>query len=159
MKLLIISGCHTYGFGLDFGQGFVQQIATELGQLATNVILDYYASASITSGIGPLLARLGNQLGEYDLILLQAAEADLTIVRCGRYLALFLPTVLPSLVPGILCSITRPVPLLFICFLISCLNRLMRLINPILKPTALSTGCVGGPNGVRPGEAPTTPSE
>ncbi|GAB2584955.1 SGNH/GDSL hydrolase family protein [Spirosoma areae] len=75
MKLLVIGGCHTYGFGVDFGKGFVQQVAQELGKSTTEITLEYYAPAKM-SRIGPLLAHLGTQLGEYDLILLQLGHYE-----------------------------------------------------------------------------------
>ncbi|AKD57562.1 SGNH/GDSL hydrolase family protein [Spirosoma radiotolerans] len=75
MRLLVIGGCHTYGFGIESGKGFVQQVASALGRTGQDLILDYYAPAKM-SHIRPLLANLDAQLNQYDLIFLQPGHFE-----------------------------------------------------------------------------------
>ncbi|GAB3923685.1 SGNH/GDSL hydrolase family protein [Larkinella terrae] len=68
MRMLIIGGCHTYGYGLRPGKSFVEQFGRRLQQVGEQVSMDYYTPFDL-----PLAGSLVRQLDldSYDLIVLQ----------------------------------------------------------------------------------------
>ncbi|RYD93081.1 MAG: SGNH/GDSL hydrolase family protein [Sphingobacteriales bacterium] len=66
--MLVIGGCHTYGYGVRPGQSFVEQFGRRLEQIGAYVEIDYYTPFDL-----PVAASLVRNLNldQYDLILLQ----------------------------------------------------------------------------------------
>ncbi|MGM9506103.1 hypothetical protein ACS5NO_00185 [Larkinella sp. GY13] len=68
MRMLVIGGCHTYGYGVRPGQSFVEQFGRRLEQIGAYVEIDYYTPFDLPVA-GSLVRNLN--LDQYDLILLQ----------------------------------------------------------------------------------------
>ncbi|RRB04124.1 SGNH/GDSL hydrolase family protein [Larkinella rosea] len=68
MRMLVIGGCHTYGYGLRPGKSFVEQFGRRLQQVGEQVNIDYFTPFDL-----PLAGSLVRQLDldSYELIVLQ----------------------------------------------------------------------------------------
>lgn len=76
MKILVIGGCHCYGYGLKAGQGFVQKIVAQYEREGNLVHVDYYTPYKMDK-IVRLVEHLSTNLISYDLILLQIGHFEL----------------------------------------------------------------------------------
>jgi hypothetical protein len=76
MKILVIGGCHCYGYGVDAGQGFVQKLEALFNIEGHEVQIDYYTPIKMDK-IVRLVKHLSWKLASYDLILLQIGHFEL----------------------------------------------------------------------------------
>ncbi|MFC0186483.1 hypothetical protein SAMN04515674_106127 [Pseudarcicella hirudinis] len=76
MKILVIGGCHSYGYGIAAGQGFVQRIVNRLEKEYGMVKVDYYTPFKMAKTV-LLLNELKEKTRNYDLILLQLGHFEL----------------------------------------------------------------------------------
>lgn len=76
MKILVIGGCHYYGYGVKAGEGFVQKLVAQYEREGNIVHVDYYTPYKMEKIVG-LVEHLSNSLFSYDLILLQIGHFEL----------------------------------------------------------------------------------
>lgn len=76
MKILVIGGCHCYGFGVAAGKGFVQKLIGQYEREGNSVQVDYYTPYKMDK-IVRLVEHLSTKLFSYDLILLQIGHFEL----------------------------------------------------------------------------------
>jgi hypothetical protein len=76
IHVLVIGGCHTYGYGIEMGNGFVQRMAAEWERSGIHVKVDYFAPAKFRK-VAELLKNNPTLPDKYDLILLQLGHFEL----------------------------------------------------------------------------------
>ncbi len=76
MKILVIGGCHCYGYGVAAGQGFVQKLVAQYEREGNFVHVDYFTPYKMEK-IVSLIEYLRTRLSAYDLILLQIGHFEL----------------------------------------------------------------------------------
>lgn len=76
MKILVIGGCHCYGYGVKAGQGFIQKLVAQYKREGNFVQVDYYTPYKMEKIVG-LIRHLNLRLFKYDLILLQIGHIEL----------------------------------------------------------------------------------
>ena len=76
MNILVIGGCHCYGYGVAAGRGFVQKLVAQYEREGNFVHVDYYTPYKMEK-IVSLLEHLRSNLSAYDLILLQIGHFEL----------------------------------------------------------------------------------
>ena len=92
MNLLVIGGCHTYGYGLDGRQSFIDRFTNQCRQQGCSLSVDQYALIDLHQ-VATLLADL--PLRRYDLIFLQLGHYRLQHPP-GFASLLTRPTLLPT---------------------------------------------------------------
>lgn len=85
LRVLVIGGCHTYGYGIEYGHGFVQRMITDWERSGLNVNVDYFAPTKIRKAV-QLLSQHPELPSQYDLILLQLGHFEL---MARSFLSLF----------------------------------------------------------------------
>ena len=78
MKVLVVGGCHVYGYGIEKGKGFVQQTLDKLRlEYQTEIEVTYYAPFKLDKAIR--LFMLQPSLSkQFDIIILQLGHFELT---------------------------------------------------------------------------------
>ncbi len=73
---MVMGGCHTYGYGIPLGNGFVQRMVNDWERLGIGVKVDYFAPAKCRK-VAELLQDHPELPKNYDLILLQLGHFEL----------------------------------------------------------------------------------
>ncbi|WP_144080113.1 SGNH/GDSL hydrolase family protein [Flectobacillus major] len=77
MRILVIGGCHVFGYGIQNSQGFVEVFSESMKILENEPIqIDSYVHFSMEKTV-ELLMSIGNKISKYDLVLMQIGHEEL----------------------------------------------------------------------------------
>ena len=84
-RVLVIGGCHTYGYGVEPDKGYIQQLIKFWEAKGVKITVSYYAPIKLKKVI-ELLANKKIDINDYDHILLHLAHFELIDLHGLKYI-------------------------------------------------------------------------